>query len=960
MKRKFGNLLMAATLVLAVGSFFTSCRDYDEELVAMIDQQSQTIEALNKELCGSIADLKNEVNNALSSAQAEIAALEAQIAALNARIEVLEGINHDHSNFVTKDELAAAKAELAAAKAELEAAVKELADKKADKQTLEEVKASLEASIDELKGEFASHVELFNQLSATATEALGRLATLEGKYTALDERVKAIEDAKYQEQINTIKGDLEKVVKQAAEADARSKANEAAIKALEAYNVELAQAVKDSVAALRAEAAANLAEAKAYADEAAAAVAAELAKTNATVAELQAAFNVAVAELQDQIDVLQEEVDEVKANLAGIEKTLGLVKEYLNNQITSVVLNGAYSPVVGYFSLPTGVKSNILAAYYGEAANDFHFPTTRTAYNVAGSVCFSDEDFAVMGIEETLYPGGVIVAEGANAGKLYMTLNPAEVSLAGKSFALVNSLGEESPVKISNVKVSEDKLAFGYTRGAVALYEAEAAIAAEDVEAAKLRVELSGLKDALKDLVTVSDGVNVSDLVTTLYTVVNDIADANAVQATWADSYGAHTVYSDFGLAAVAVKPLGYNFLADVNVQSMPGYNRAMNFLNGMYDRLFTSIKVRIPDFGINNLVLPEIKKIEIAELSDELLAKFKVTVHETVTVKVPVKMDVTVPAPKMDDVTVDIPGVEVTVTEKKVQTTVKEQWVTVPGQEVEVTLEDGSIAKAMTKPQQVKIEARDVEVTVPAGTYTTDGTTVTIKGDQLLIKDFVVSIDEQVETDVVIGPFEYDMSEAVKDLYGDLTGSIEDVNDMLAGLQNFMDEVNVMLDQLKGYENKVENVLDAVEVKVKKNLNKYLDKLNAKVCGFINSFNGRLQPTMLVSTVDGFTMLSSMMGAPTVVDNASAVFVPTSYTAEILAPASKKFVAVTKAYDANGNADLAAVKAANAGEFATVLPGGTRTVQFNGKSGYTYEITYSAVDFYGMISTSKYYVKVK
>ena len=959
MKRKFGNLLMAATLMFAVGSFFTSCRDHDEELEAVNEQlvvenerQTLVVDSLNKELSDTIAALKSEVDSVYSSAQIEVADLEKQIDALNARIEVLEGINHDHSNFATKEELAAAEAEL-------EAAIKELADKMADKQTLEEVKKSLEASIEGLKGELASHIVLFNQLSATLTEALGRLSTLEGKYTDLEARVKAIENAKYQEQINAIKGDLEKVVKQAAEADARSKANEAAIDALEAYNVEIAQAVKDSVAALRAEAAANLAEAKAYADEAAAAVAAELAKTNATVAELQAAFNEAIAVLQDQIDVLQEDVDEVKANLAEVEKTLGLMKEYLNNQITSVVLNGAYSPVVGYFSLPTGVKSNILAAYYGEA-NDYHFPTTRTAYNVAGSLSLTDEDFAVLGIQEIPQAGGVIVAEGANAGKLYMTLNPAEVSLAGKSFALVNSLGEESPVKISNVKVSEDKLAFGYTRGAVALYEADAAIDSADVEAAKLRVEISDLKDALQDVVTVSDGVNVSDLVSTLYAVVNDIADANAVQATWADSYGAHTVYSDFGLAAVAVKPLGYNFLADVNVQSMPGYNRAMNFLNGMYDKLFTFVKVRIPDLGFNDLVLPEIKKIEIAELSDELLAKFKVTVHENVTVKVPVKMDITVPAPKMDDVTVDIPGVEVYVPEKKVQTTVKEQWVTVPGQEVEVTLEDGSIAKAMTKPQQVKIEARDVEVTVPAGTYTTDGTTVTIKGDQLLIKDFVVSIDEQVETDVVIGPFEYDMSEAVKDLYGDLTGSIEDVNDMLAGLQDFMDEVNAMLDQFKGYENKIENVLDEVEVKVKKNLNQYLDKLNAKVCGLINSFNSRLQPTMLVSTVDGFNMLSSMMGAPTVVDNASAVFVPTSYTAEILAPASKKFVAVTKAYDANGNEDIAAAKAANVGDFATVLPGGTRTVQFNGQVGYTYEIAYSAVDFYGMISTTKYYVRVK
>jgi hypothetical protein len=42
------------------------------------------------------------------------------------------------------------------------------------------------------------------------------------------------------------------------------------------------------------------------------------------------------------------------------------------------------------------------------------------------------------------------------------------------------------------------------------------------------------------------------------------------------------------------------------------------------------------------------------------------------------------------------------------------------------------------------------------------------------------------------------------------------------------------------------------------------------------------------------------------------------------------------------------------------VLPGGTRAVQFNGKSGYTYEVTYSAIDFSGFIANTKYYVRVK
>lgn len=831
MKRKFGNLLMVATLVLAVGSFFTSCKDYDEELQA--EMYAQVIDQINDELGADVADLKETVDAILPTVQADINGLESVIAALEARVAELEALNHDHSNFATKEELAAAKAELEAAQKELDAAIKELADKMATKEALEGVAASL----NDLKGEFATHVELFNALSNTVTEALGRLTTLEGEYEALDARVKAIEDAKYQEQIDAIKGDLGKVVKQAAEADARSKANETAIEALETYNVEFAQAVKDSVAALRAEAAANLAEAKAYAAEAAAAVAAELAKTNATVVELQAAFAEAVAELQDQIDVLAEELDELKDDLAAIEEALGLLQDEvddmrkdMNEQISGIVLNGAYSPVVGYFALPTGVKSNILAAYYGEVDTDFYFPTLRTANNVGAAF---DADFEALGFVEEKTEAGVLIASNGNAGKVYMTINPAEVSLEGKQFALVNSLGEVSPAVLSVPVKSDMKLNFGYTRNeAVALYEAEATIAAEDVEAAKIRIELSELKDALKAIVSVGDGVNVTDLISKLYAIVNDIADANAIKATWTDSKGeAHTVYSDYGLAAVAVKPLSYNFLADLNITSVPSYHKGVSLVNKIFDKVGS---VDLPDLGLSDL---------------------------------------------------------------------------------SATLESITLGDVIGDEVVFNINA-----------------SVTIEGEVYPIQDEVRLPSSEV--------------------FGDLDASLEN-------LDSFLKQVNDLLGSFNGKIEAVESVLSAALDNVQNELNDYLSALNNKICGMINSFNAVLQPTMLVSTTDGFSMLSSIKGAPTTIDNASAVLVPTSFTAEVLAPACKKFVAVTNAYK-DGQEDLAEAKAANTGDLATVLPGSTRAVQFNGKSGYTYEITYSAVDFYGMISNTKYYVKVK
>lgn len=922
MKRKFGNLLMAATLVFAVGAFFTSCRDHDEELVA--EMHSQIVDQLNEQLAG-------DAQGTLADAEKAIKATEQDIDALKQRVDSLANLDHSICNHIcdTCDHVCKECEHICdhseyATKAELKQAVDSLGQLVATKEILKEAVDSL-AGV--LRGEYATVVEQFGALSTTLNTVVEQIKTLASNadLEKLTERVEAIEQADYQKQIDEIWGKLNPVLELAAATDARSKADSVRIDVLEANDIEISQALKDSIAAVRAEAAANLQAAKDYADAAVKVVADELAATNATVAELQETFKQAVAELQDQIDVLAEElgnlkddvvavnarVDEVVKDLEEVVKDLEEVEKYLEDQITSVVLNGAYSPVVGYFNLPTGVKSNILAAYYGEA-NDFHFPTTRTVYNVGGSAAFTDADFELLGITEVEQAGGTYVAPGANAGKVYMTINPAEVSLEGKTFALVNSLGEASPATLSTPVPSKDKLAFGYTRdGAVVLYEAEARIEAEDVADAKIRLELSDLKDALKDVVTVKDGVNVTNLITTLYESVNNIADAHAVQAVWTDTEGAaHTVYSDYALATVAIKPLGYNFMADVNLQSFPGYHRGMNLVNRVFDRVGT---INIPDLGLSNLSA-KLESINFGGAIGEYI-EFNVKYSDTIKKGIPFQTTVEVELP-LKNIELQIP-------------------VPVEGQEIHTGAYD--------------INGEEIIVQIEPDTVEVD---YTIRAEDIAAGSTSVTIDEVIEVEIPV-EFEVPVKIATEDVLGDLGGTLDSLDDLMA-------EVNGMIANLNGKVETVEDYINAAKDKVQNELNKYLDKLNRALCKVVNSFNDVLQPTMLVSTADGFSMLSSIKGAPTTIDKASAVLVPTSFTAEILAPASMKYVAVTNAYDAKGNVDVAAAKAANTGDLNTVLEGGVRTVQFNGKSGYTYEITYSAADYYGMISTTKYYVKVK
>jgi len=94
----------------------------------------------------------------------------------------------------------------------------------------------------------------------------------------------------------------------------------------------------------------------------------------------------------------------------------------------------------------------------------------------------------------------------------------------------------------------------------------------------------------------------------------------------------------------------------------------------------------------------------------------------------------------------------------------------------------------------------------------------------------------------------------------------------------------------------------------------------------------------------------------------------PSSFTAEVLTPAYKKYVAVTnvisnatgKDVKADDDADcIAKLTSANVGDMNTVLEGTTKYVDVDLKAGYTYEILYSALDYTGGISNRRFYVRV-
>lgn len=211
----------------------------------------------------------------------------------------------------------------------------------------------------------------------------------------------------------------------------------------------------------------------------------------------------------------------------------------------------------------------------------------------------------------------------------------------------------------------------------------------------------------------------------------------------------------------------------------------------------------------------------------------------------------------------------------------------------------------------------------------------------------------------------------------GTATVSLEDIQ---ASLNNYTGEAKTAIDNMvKDVNNKLASVSGNVTGEVSKYIDKvntYLSKLNSldkRLNSLLNNVGTLLQPVLLYSTGDSYHTPSAIWGAYTTVKKSTTdgaiMLYPTSYSAELLAPAYKKYVAVANVYTADYSASaqggdaacLTALKNANSngGGINEVIDGSQYYVPFSGDAGYIYEIVYSAVDYNGYVNTLRYWIKV-
>ena len=726
----------------------------------------------------------------------------------------------------------------------------------------------------------------------------------------------------------------------------------------------------------------NLAAAKAYTDQETAKVREELGEaidaTNTRIDELIKAYKAVDRALQAQIDDLDERMGKVEDLLDGIDTVLNRlnkIEELLGRLVTGVIVQGAYNPVFGALRLPTGLNTQVLLAVYGEATNDIYFPTQRTGNYVRAEEALTAKDMQILGLgDDVLFNAGttLIGEEGANAGKLYLTVNPANVDFTGLNISLVNSQDKESVIKLGEVKKSDEVLKFGYTRAANnGFYEVPAYVSADDIEnVQKVNFNKTALKNAVNEIVKKRTNANFKGIASDMYDLLMGMSlDANAVKVSRkTDANGDSAIYSNYDIAATAVKPLSFESYKDLNVVTIPGYERAMSLIDRLAKEVKDKVHVAFNTVSGSELAKDiqalNITKIEIKDLTPEQLAMFEISIDTTIVIDglkrtISIDKDIEVPIKIHTSQNVTVPG----------------QVVTVPSVHVDAN-GVGTLVVPVNNEYGTKIGTASIDLGTVNVSGNTTSTTVTIGSKTITVpinyestETVHISMSQIVDfSDDGTGKksikiwITRDMKDAANSLWGTVKDQLGNVNGMLDDLNDVVDDANDLLDDLRKYESKVDNTVNSYVDRVKN----IIENLNNRVAKLINSTNKIFQPTMFIDDAGTSRMLSMARNMPTVVGS-SVTLVPTTWCLETLAPVCRKHIAVTNVFNATGNAQdgngecLSALNAANKGDLNKVIDGNKREIKLSGlQSGLTYEVAYSALDFHGKISTKKYYVTVE
>lgn len=617
------------------------------------------------------------------------------------------------------------------------------------------------------------------------------------------------------------------------------------------------------------------------------------------------------AELTSKLEELKTSVDELwyeisQDNPNGIWATVNMINNRVNdveNQlnnllnrvdklITNILLQGTYNPVFGDFSLPIGVRSNVLFDWYGysDQLEDFEFPSSKKEYSATGDPGL---DLSVLNPQTVTIPAGDYYADNVSLGKVYVTLNPVGHIFNDTELSIETSAGTALPYTVK-LNPSDATLYHGYTRDSEiegnGFYEGEVLMPStkEAIDATRIVVD-DNLKASMKAALKDPSKRTAASLLKALYDQMSGKIPAYGLRYNWEvtdydiegnASTKPYSILSNYDLAVATARPLSYNFLAGYTGSAkLPVLGHLDNFLLELRDKGTLRFDFSNKTINIDNI------NIQLGEIEFKQIDSNSIKIHIA-----PIKVNGIEGQDDVYTAAIDVPLVG----------------------------EDGKPINSLTGMDKL---IEDIEGAIVDG-----------------LKQAVGDINTQLN-EKVIAQIKNSVSEVLASIGNDINGKIDSI--------------------LGDYGDKAQPYFD----KVNKAFNLY-NKIANKVNNFLIDPNAYLQVTALYTSSNYVGFVSGKASDPTPFKMAggdSFNLYLSSYTGEFVAPAYKKYVAITKVLKDNKpvNADL---KALNTGDLNKVFTGKRIVVNVPAsklEAGNVYEFTYQAVDYRGYTSTKKFYIKV-
>ena len=264
-----------------------------------------------------------------------------------------------------------------------------------------------------------------------------------------------------------------------------------------------------------------------------------------TKAEVDNAITNASNALETQISDLETE----------LTTQLNKLFNAMANEVTGIVVNRFYSPILGSYKDMMGTEARFLGAYYGYAADNA---------SIGNEDIYADDDEPLLDDAED------------NAGTIGVYINPANKDFSGLTFKIVDSQGNVTPFIATATK--NDKVEhYGYTRAGAEnttpnYYLLKVSIDPNRLDEVKTwtSADVESLKgvaqNILNKLKNRKNNLNLTEIANTLYKTFNNRLTeyhlALEQELTDGTNKSMNVTIADKDFAATVIKPLSYDFLS--------------------------------------------------------------------------------------------------------------------------------------------------------------------------------------------------------------------------------------------------------------------------------------------------------------------------------------------------------------------------------------------------------------